>query len=1356
RENFATNFPANTGSTIACAALLAEPTVPEVKDNCENVLTPAAVVISDSPTCEGDVTYTYTFTDCEGNTHDWVYTYTIESEDFATNFPANTGSTIACAALLAEPTVLEVKDNCENVLTPAAVVISDSPTCEGDVTYTYTFTDCEGNTHDGVYTYTIESEDFATNFPANTGSTIACAALLAEPTVPEVKDNCENVLTPAAVVISDSPTCEGDVTYTYTFTDCEGNTHDWVYTYTIESEDFATNFPANTGSTIACAALLAEPTVPEVKDNCENVLTPAAVVISDSLTCEGDVTYTYTFTDCEGNTHDWVYTYTIESEDFATNFPANTGSTIACAALLAEPTVPEVKDNCENVLTPAAVVISDSPTCEGDVTYTYTFTDCEGNTHDWVYTYTIESEDFATNFPANTGSTIACAALLAEPTVLEVKDNCENVLTPAAVVISDSPTCEGDVTYTYTFTDCEGNTHDGVYTYTIESEDFATNFPANTGSTIACAALLAEPTVPEVKDNCENVLTPAAVVISDSPTCEGDVTYTYTFTDCEGNTHDWVYTYTIESEDFATNFPANTGSTIACAALLAEPTVPEVKDNCENVLTPAAVVISDSLTCEGDVTYTYTFTDCEGNTHDWVYTYTIESEDFATNFPANTGSTIACAALLAEPTVPEVKDNCENVLTPAAVVISDSPTCEGDVTYTYTFTDCEGNTHDWVYTYTIESEDFATNFPANTGSTIACAALLAEPTVPEVKDNCENVLTPAAVVISDSLTCEGDVTYTYTFTDCEGNTHDWVYTYTIESEDFATNFPANTGSTIACAALLAEPTVPEVKDNCENVLTPAAVVISDSPTCEGDVTYTYTFTDCEGNTHDWVYTYTIESEDFATNFPANTGSTIACAALLAEPTVPEVKDNCENVLTPAAVVISDSLTCEGDVTYTYTFTDCEGNTHDWVYTYTIESEDFATNFPANTGSTIACAALLAEPTVPEVKDNCENVLTPAAVVISDSPTCEGDVTYTYTFTDCEGNTHDWVYTYTIESEDFATNFPANTGSTIACAALLAEPTVPEVKDNCENVLTPAAVVISDSLTCEGDVTYTYTFTDCEGNTHDWVYTYTIESEDFATNFPANTGSTIACAALLAEPTVPEVKDNCENVLTPAAVVISDSPTCEGDVTYTYTFTDCEGNTHDWVYTYTIESEDFATNFPANTGSTIACAALLAEPTVPEVKDNCENVLTPAAVVISDSPTCEGDVTYTYTFTDCEGNTHDWVYTYTIESEDFATNFPANTGSTIACAALLAEPTVPEVKDNCENVLTPAAVVISDSLTCEGDVTYTYTFTDCEGNTHDWVYTYTIESEDFATNFPANTGSTIACAALLAEPTVPEV
>jgi gliding motility-associated-like protein len=1294
-------MPANGALTVACAAAIVTPTVPVVKDNCGNTLTPSAAVISTTPTCEGDVTYTYKFTDCEGNTHDWVYTYTIERLDFT--MPANGALTVACAAAIVTPTVPVVKDNCGNTLTPSAAVISTTPTCEGDVTYTYKFTDCEGNTHDWVYTYTIERLDFT--MPANGALTVACAAAIVTPTVPVVKDNCGNTLTPSAAVISTTPTCEGDVTYTYKFTDCEGNTHDWVYTYTIERLDFT--MPANGALTVACAAAIVTPTVPVVKDNCGNTLTPSAAVISTTPTCEGDVTYTYKFTDCEGNTHDWVYTYTIERLDFT--MPANGALTVACAAAIVTPTVPVVKDNCGNTLTPSAAVISTTPTCEGDVTYTYKFTDCEGNTHDWVYTYTIERLDFT--MPANGALTVACAAAIVTPTVPVVKDNCGNTLTPSAAVISTTPTCEGDVTYTYKFTDCEGNTHDWVYTYTIERLDFT--MPANGALTVACAAAIVTPTVPVVKDNCGNTLTPSAAVISTTPTCEGDVTYTYKFTDCEGNTHDWVYTYTIERLDFT--MPANGALTVACAAAIVTPTVPVVKDNCGNTLTPSAAVISTTPTCEGDVTYTYKFTDCEGNTHDWVYTYTIERLDFT--MPANGALTVACAAAIVTPTVPVVKDNCGNTLTPSAAVISTTPTCEGDVTYTYKFTDCEGNTHDWVYTYTIERLDFT--MPANGALTVACAAAIVTPTVPVVKDNCGNTLTPSAAVISTTPTCEGDVTYTYKFTDCEGNTHDWVYTYTIERLDFT--MPANGALTVACAAAIVTPTVPVVKDNCGNTLTPSAAVISTTPTCEGDVTYTYKFTDCEGNTHDWVYTYTIERLDFT--MPANGALTVACAAAIVTPTVPVVKDNCGNTLTPSAAVISTTPTCEGDVTYTYKFTDCEGNTHDWVYTYTIERLDFT--MPANGALTVACAAAIVTPTVPVVKDNCGNTLTPSAAVISTTPTCEGDVTYTYKFTDCEGNTHDWVYTYTIERLDFT--MPANGALTVACAAAIVTPTVPVVKDNCGNTLTPSAAVISTTPTCEGDVTYTYKFTDCEGNTHDWVYTYTIERLDFT--MPANGALTVACAAAIVTPTVPVVKDNCGNTLTPSAAVISTTPTCEGDVTYTYKFTDCEGNTHDWVYTYTIERLDFT--MPANGALTVACAAAIVTPTVPVVKDNCGNTLTPSAAVISTTPTCEGDVTYTYKFTDCEGNTHDWIYTYTVKNL-IAPTATAPSNLTLQCVGDIPVANInmlTNVKGNCAGSV---LVTVSDSNNggrgCQADpyiLTRKFTLVDCGGLSSTYVQMITV-------------------------------
>ncbi len=117
--------------------------------------------------------------------------------------------------------------------------------------------------------------------------------------------------------------------------------------------------------------------------------------------------------------------------------------------------------------------------------------------------------------------------------------------------------------------------------------------------------------------------------------------------------------------------------------------------------------------------------------------------------------------------------------------------------------------------------------------------------------------------------------------------------------------------------------------------------------------------------------------------------------------------------------------------------------------------------------------------------------------------------------------------------------------------------------------------------------------------------------------PDNEGSTVACVADAVAPSLPEVNDNCGNILTPADPVISQAPACNGDMTYTYTYTDCIGHTHDWVYTYTIERADF--NMPDNDGSTVACVADAVAPALPVVKDNCGNILTPADPVISQAP-----------------------------------------------------------------------------------------------------------------------------------------
>ena len=632
--------------------------------------------------------------------------------------------------------------------------------------------------------------------------------------------------------------------------------------------------------------------------------------------------------------------------------------------------------------------------------------------------------------------------------------------------------------------------------------------------------------------------------------------------------------------------------------------------------------------------------------------------------------------------LPVVVDNCGATLTPTGPVISTKPVCEGTRTYTYLYTDCENNTQDWVYTYTVEREPFIN--PVDAGITVACpnATDVAPTPLPVVVDNCGGTLTPTGPVISTKPVCEGTRTYTYLYTDCENNTQDWVYTYTVEREPFIN--PVDAGITVACpnATDVAPTPLPVVVDNCGATLTPTGPVISTKPVCEGTRTYTYLYTDCENNTQDWVYTYTVEREPFIN--PVDAGITVACpnATDVAPTPLPVVVDNCGGTLTPTGPVISTKPVCEGTRTYTYLYTDCENNTQDWVYTYTVEREPF--NNPVDAGITVACpnATDVAPTPLPVVVDNCGATLTPTGPVISTKPVCEGTRTYTYLYTDCENNTQDWVYTYTVEREPF--NNPVDAGTTVACpnATDVAPTPLPVVVDNCGGTLTPTGPVISTKPVCEGTRTYTYLYTDCEGNTQDWVYTYTVEREPF--NNPVDAGTTVACpnATDVAPTPLPVVVDNCGGTLTPTGPVISTKPVCEGTRTYTYLYTDCEGNTQDWVYTYTVEREPFIN--PVDAGTTVACpnATDVAPTPLPVVVDNCGGTLTPTGPVISTKPVCEGTRTYTYLYTDCEGNTQDWVYTYTVEREPF--NNPVDAGTTVACpnATDVAPTPLPVVVDNC--------------------------------------------------------------------------
>ena len=69
-----------------------------------------------------------------------------------------------------------------------------------------------------------------------------------------------------------------------------------------------------------------------------------------------------------------------------------------------------------------------------------------------------------------------------------------------------------------------------------------------------------------------------------------------------------------------------------------------------------------------------------------------------------------------------------------------------------------------------------------------------------------------------------------------------------------------------CLALAVAPTPPAVNDAAVTPITPVMTVSAD-PACEGTKVYTFTYTDCAGNSAVWTYTYTIDIPAFTISTP---------------------------------------------------------------------------------------------------------------------------------------------------------------------------------------------------------------------------------------------------------------------------------------------------------------------------------------------------------------------------------------------------------------------------------------------------------------------------------------------------------
>jgi len=313
--------------------------------------------------------------------------------------------------------------------------------------------------------------------------------------------------------------------------------------------------------------------------------------------------------------------------------------------------------------------------------------------------------------------------------------------------------------------------------------------------------------------------------------------------------------------------PADGATNVECLTDAVTPATPaDVIDNCGSTITPSNPQFTDNITScgnNGTRTYTWDYEDCSGNISQYSFVYTIQ-DNTAPVPPTDGAMTVQCLTDATTPLTPsDVTDNCGDTVSPTFIGLVDAVDACGDGTRTYTweYQDCSNNIAEYDFVYTID--DTTAPVPPTDGAmTVECLSDAVLPATPgDVTDNCGATITASNPQNSDNIdACDNGMrTYTWDYVDCSGNVGTYSYVYTI-LDVTAPVAPDDSGatSTAECAADATAPAAPaDVTDNCGGTVSPSSPVMDDSglDACgNGDRTWTWTYTDCTGNSDTYVHT----------------------------------------------------------------------------------------------------------------------------------------------------------------------------------------------------------------------------------------------------------------------------------------------------------------------------------------------------------------------------------------------------------------------------------------------------------------------------------------------------------------------
>ncbi|WP_235298837.1 HYR-like domain-containing protein [Portibacter marinus] len=1394
--------PVPTDTVVQCYNDIILPSPPQILDDCGNEIVPSGPIESDVPECSGEITYTWTYLDCQGNEVYYIHTVTLDdtTPPTASNLP---DVTVACEDGLPAPDttlITDAQDNCGIASIRRVAEFESGDLCDSTVLRVYEITDFCGNFIQVTQNFMITPPD-QPEFDQPIDITITCeeAVNLTASNLSfsnnAQSSNCLIQGQVLGVITGTISECGDTLTQTWTFTDPCGRMIETSQLIVVEPADNPafTDLPADitlsceeaydyTASTLdytnsASSICLIEGTVFPIFindfDECGGSL---EVIWEAPLPCGDTLRHTQTVTVDSMPLPFFVDPPQSESVSCGSFNPGDIPDVMVSNGLTGNCSILDVADKSQS---------GSSNACGGLIVRTWTYIDVCGRMISYNQTIQVDGSTPPTFINTPSDTIITCAEAEAFDVIdLQYTNNekgdCEISGTVSPTIKSNYDECGGTIEANWTYTDSCGNPITFDQTITVLPAPIPDFIDAPNDLSITCnEAQSFTPTDLQYSNGesgvCEISGTVSGTLNGSLETCGDIATIVWTLNTACGDTSIMINVEVIDDEDPILEIPP-ADTTVQCFGDVPAMISLSWSDNCDGSGVVNGTETETTDICGGSIIRKWKYVDICGNADSVMQVITIND----TEQPIVAGIpdiTVSCDDGVPLPDSSQIiaSDNCGIADINFISETINGDVCNQTIQHVYEVIDACGNTVQITQNIIILPPEPPTfEDPEDLIITCAEAEAFTESNLSYSNNgsNTECLISGEVLgtLIKSFDECGGTITQNWTYTDDCGRTIDTFQTITVISAttpDFI-DIPSDLTLTCEEADIFVSEDLAFSNNEtgtCEISGLISPVIDRDYTVCGGEITVTWNASVSCDTIITAIQRITVDSLPLPAFTDAPEDITISCEDFDSN-NIPDLSVTngltgvCAINETVVGIQTGDLDVCGGSIQRTWTYTDPCGRTIDHTQEISIEPADPPVLLEMPEDMTITCfEAVLFFPSSIDYSNNSagtcliEGSIDPLVNFNYDE--CGGIITITWSRTDsCN---FDLTYTQNIEvtPAPYPTFSDVPEDITLTCAEAASYSPGQITYSNGFNgtcgisgLLDP---VISNPVSdCGDNSIITWTYDDPCGNDTTFMIQVTVDDDEPPVIDQAPEDITVVCIDDVPEMISLSWTDNCDTGGMETGFDTEIVDVCGGQVIRKWIATDFCGNQDSVIQIITV-NDDVPPTVDPIPDTTIDCDMGIPQPdsTIVSASDNCGEVYVSFVSESIQGDICSRIIEHVYEVTDICGNAELVSHIIFVSPPD-QPEFEIPQNITISCEE--ADTLTPSFLSYSNASSEPACLIegqVPGNIEaawdiCGGAMVQSWTFTDPCGNTISAEQIITVEraSSPVFTDIPADV--TLSC------------